>query len=559
MCGENRPASASALKRAGSSPRVRGKRPGGGVGTVRPRLIPACAGKTVRGVCGRPGRGAHPRVCGENAGAGGGGLPVPGSSPRVRGKPPGWRPPCHNVGLIPACAGKTHGWRSSSPGSGAHPRVCGENRTSSNSPMAKRGSSPRVRGKPRRGHQRRGSARLIPARAGKTTGCSPRAGPRPAHPRACGENTPGVSHPPRSYGSSPRVRGKPVDRDLSDLATGLIPARAGKTSARAGSTGAKAAHPRACGENWRGTVTTTVLYGSSPRVRGKPCVSFSDRRGAGLIPARAGKTGPGRRPVRRPWAHPRACGENRTRGVWESGFQGSSPRVRGKRCRGDDGADGSGLIPARAGKTPSRRASSSPPRAHPRACGENPRPPPEPPHGAGSSPRVRGKRAVAPEVRWPEGLIPARAGKTVWTADFQFEGEAHPRACGENLGVGGVHGSGEGSSPRVRGKRLGVQGRSVLAGLIPARAGKTLPDLGFYRSGRSDLGNPRAFLLFWKLLIPGRPRKRRAASGASAGSVYWPRPWATAGRIMSRMPSKSTGRQGSPQVRNSRPCSLRAL
>ena len=47
-----------------------------------------------------------------------------------------------------------------------------------------------------------------------------------------------------------------------------------------------------------------------------------------------------------------------------------------------------------------------------------------------------------------------------------------------------------GSSPLTRGK-LGALGDSDdLVRLIPAHAGKTLPDLHFYRADRSDLGKP---------------------------------------------------------------------
>ena len=51
-------------------------------------------------------------------------------------------------------------------------------------------------------------------------------------------------------------------------------------------------------------------WGSSPRVRGKPDGIRKDAGLAGLIPACAGKTAP--RPTGRPGgtAHPRVCGEN---------------------------------------------------------------------------------------------------------------------------------------------------------------------------------------------------------------------------------------------------------
>ena len=90
---------------------------------------------------------AHPRVCGENGlglGLGGEGL---GSSPRVRGKPHGGAPRSLKPRLIPACAGKTRHSLALLSGVGAHPRVCGENLRCGFGQRRAAGSSPRVRGK----------------------------------------------------------------------------------------------------------------------------------------------------------------------------------------------------------------------------------------------------------------------------------------------------------------------------------------------------------------------------------------------------------------------------
>ena len=73
-----------------------------------------------------------------------------------------------------------------------------------------------------------------------------------------------------------------------------------------------------------------------------------------LIPAHAGKTQIGIEVVARERAHPRACGEN---SKWTYNPQkklGSSPRMRGKHVALDLGPVDGGLIPAHAGKTPSR-------------------------------------------------------------------------------------------------------------------------------------------------------------------------------------------------------------
>ena len=73
-------------ERAGSSPRVRGKRGRRSRPRMRARLIPACAGKTMPLPLRRRPDPAHPRVCGENLIDKPNILKGLGSSPRVRGK-----------------------------------------------------------------------------------------------------------------------------------------------------------------------------------------------------------------------------------------------------------------------------------------------------------------------------------------------------------------------------------------------------------------------------------------------------------------------------------------
>ena len=70
-------------------------------------------------------------------------------------------------------------------------------------------------------------------------------------------------------------------------------------------------------------------------------------------------------------AHPRSRGENHYEYAKPENVKGSSPLTRGK--RGDEGEDagGEGLIPAHAGKTPSRRGERNRSWAHPRSRGEN--------------------------------------------------------------------------------------------------------------------------------------------------------------------------------------------
>ena len=241
---------------------------------------------------------AHPRVCGENVRQDLGALGRVGSSPRVRGKHQRGRSLRHARGLIPACAGKTDRSSSSTGNRRAHPRVCGENDIALLDRDAVAGSSPRVRGKPRRRPRKRVPPGLIPACAGKTP-AGPRKRPRrPAHPRVCGENAMSVSSKPAIPGSSPRVRGKRLDLVRRHRRARLIPACAGKTGSTPTRSSGTTAHPRVCGENEPHHLRHREVPGSSPRVRGKRAGRRGRLRRQGLIPACAGKTSPVCRPRR---------------------------------------------------------------------------------------------------------------------------------------------------------------------------------------------------------------------------------------------------------------------
>ena len=151
-----------------------------------------------------------------------------------------------------------------------------------------------------------------------------------------------------------------------------------------------------------------------------------------LIPAHAGKTLVDGLLAAEHGAHPRACGENQRPWPDPGSCDGSSPRMRGKRVAAEGLHRGRRLIPAHAGKTCPRAASQWLARAHPRACGEN-----RDAEGvklleAGSSPRMRGKPAMPETVRSSERLIPAHAGKTPLPRPATRPKGAHPRACGEN-------------------------------------------------------------------------------------------------------------------------------
>ena len=166
-CGEN-VAWCGIHARAGSSPRMRGKRRHSEQRRIPRRLIPAHAGKTLACDRGRSTRRAHPRACGENELIlGNVSCPV-GSSPRMRGK----------RGYSQSALARAM----------AHPRACGENLARPGHVSRKSGSSPRMRGKHHIEVDIVGSVRLIPAHAGKTSRTAEAWSPNRAHPRACGEN-----------------------------------------------------------------------------------------------------------------------------------------------------------------------------------------------------------------------------------------------------------------------------------------------------------------------------------------------------------------------------------
>ena len=253
-------------------------------------------------------------------------------------------------------------------------------------------------------------------------------------------------------GSSPRGRGKLHVRDREPGYCRLIPARAGKTIKFVLAIVVAPAHPRAGGENERRPFAKSLPAGSSPRGRGKPEIALDEARTEGLIPARAGKTGPPARRPRPPAAHPRAGGENRFAGYIKRTAKGSSPRGRGKRAGRARSCLAGRLIPARAGKTVCILCARCRGWAHPRAGGENTCGLARADIVEGSSPRGRGKHAALLEGHVAVRLIPARAGKTEVKREHREYPKAHPRAGGENDGRGGSNGGSEGSSPRGRGK-----------------------------------------------------------------------------------------------------------
>ena len=125
--GENIRVLLATLHAHGSSPRGRGKPTGARPARRRRGLIPAWAGKTQVWTSALQGDWAHPRVGGENWSGTLVTFPDDGSSPRGRGKHQRPFPRSAHRGLIPAWAGKTLRGHYRHGRGAAHPRVGGEN------------------------------------------------------------------------------------------------------------------------------------------------------------------------------------------------------------------------------------------------------------------------------------------------------------------------------------------------------------------------------------------------------------------------------------------------
>ena len=192
-------------------------------------IIPAYAGNTEASVSWVCGDGDHPRVCGEHIPAIISSIRNAGSSPRMRGTPLSGEDAFGRVGIIPAYAGNTRSMKSGIGLCGDHPRVCGEHRFIGSNKYRAVGSSPRMRGTLGFSAANADDAGIIPAYAGNTVTHSHRHSHRRDHPRVCGEHQCVVCHDFFVQGSSPRMRGTLVRRNVRFLPYGIIPAYAGNT------------------------------------------------------------------------------------------------------------------------------------------------------------------------------------------------------------------------------------------------------------------------------------------------------------------------------------------
>ena len=329
--GVYRKAAVSSGRRLGSSPLARGLHPRPGPDTPVRGIIPARAGFTARGLLLQARGWDHPRSRGVYDGEQSGSLAVGGSSPLARGLRVGLGLGVARGGIIPARAGFTRRSHHRMVGGGDHPRSRGVYARAGPAARSTWGSSPLARGLHRNDLVWPDDLRIIPARAGFTVRRAGSAVPTGDHPRSRGVYVWAFLRAVHAAGSSPLARGLPRDAQQRQIATGIIPARAGFTQLPGGDEHGGRDHPRSRGVYRTCACSRRARGGSSPLARGLPGGALGVGGGAGIIPARAGFT-----PLRsgRPTTrtdHPRSRGVYFMTDMEQTTSLGSSPLARGLR------------------------------------------------------------------------------------------------------------------------------------------------------------------------------------------------------------------------------------
>ena len=252
-------------------------------------------------------------------------------------------------GSIPACAGEPKPQLRAGLPDWVYPRVCGGTMDIATSAAIRWGLSPRVRGNLDR------HAAGLPEKK--------------VYPRVCGGTAAPALFGLGGVGLSPRVRGNRAGQPTDWWLARSIPACAGEPRRSHCGTQSGGVYPRVCGGT--GTVTAPVgwLKGLSPRVRGNPRRSFSERTSRRSIPACAGEPSAAAAGDTDARVYPRVCGGTPSLLLAGGASLGLSPRVRGNPFPLPDVGIRQGSIPACAGEPPALWPPESSRRVYPRVCG----------------------------------------------------------------------------------------------------------------------------------------------------------------------------------------------
>ena len=332
---------------------------------------------------------------------------------------------------------------------------------------------------------------IIPAYAGSTLATTPPSVPSSgSSPHTRGARHVG-SHGIFELQDHPRIRGEHDDhvhRGL--LRAGIIPAYAGSTTPSSTPWPASGDHPRIRGEHSGVNVALAVTSGSSPHTRGARGVDAGGVPREGIIPAYAGSTQTRPATTAAIADHPRIRGEHRLRGERPRDRHGSSPHTRGARRHGRDGRGLGGIIPAYAGST--TRSGCWPPRL-------------------GDHPRIRGEHLGAVPLALPlAGIIPAYAGSThAICADKRLNVGSSPHTRGARSSRSS-RSTCRGDHPRIRGEH---DAEAVVVGdgggIIPAYAGSTAGSTPCGTTQRGSSPHTRGAHAWYRApRVPGRDHPR---------------------------------------------------
>ena len=167
-----------------------------------------------------------------------------------------------------------------------------------------------------------------------------------------------------------------------------------------------------CGEQHHLSKIICPLPGSPPRVRGTAHIFVCPVYNGRITPACAGNSPGDTLIIDSDQDHPRVCGEQRYSLCQLRASAGSPPRVRGTAGRNPTWWAAAGITPACAGNSPPGRRCQAACWDHPRVCGEQSKMITVGFRPCGSPPRVRGTEVKALEVEAAQGITPACAGNS---------------------------------------------------------------------------------------------------------------------------------------------------
>jgi len=192
--------------------------------------------------------------------------------------------------------------------------------------------------------------------------------------------------------------------------------------------------------------------------------------------------------------HPHACGEHQGRGNTHGQQVGSSPRMWGTQCPGEDHNAVLRFIPTHVGNTTAQPYPVPGCAVHPHACGE---------HSScfalcncicGSSPRMWGTRNMRTITHYQKRFIPTHVGNTSFFPTRSGSYTVHPHACGEHDVILSIPECTNGSSPRMWGTQRSRNAVCVLPRFIPTHVGNTPFVITKHNLGRfipTHVGNTR--------------------------------------------------------------------